>query len=69
MKKCLICYIAILWMVNACTSSKTVLSKQNINSISSIKFLDEYVIPHNFQYQNTIIGGLSGIDYNPATNS
>ena len=69
MKKCLICYIAILWMVNACTSSKTVLSKQNINSISSIKFLDEYVIPHNFQYQNTIIGGLSGIDYNPASNS
>ena len=32
-------------------------------SISSLKFLDEYDLPYNLQYQNTTIGGLSGIDY------
>lgn len=29
-----------------------------------LKFLDVYVIPHNYKYEKTIVGGLSGIDYN-----
>lgn len=37
-------------------------------SISSLKFLDEYVIPHNLRLQNTWVGGLSGIDYDAAEN-
>jgi len=32
--------------------------------VSSIKFLDEYVLPNNLIFQNTWVGGLSGIDYN-----
>lgn len=32
-----------------------------------LKFLDVYVIPHNHKYGNTIVGGLSGIDYNKKT--
>lgn len=32
-----------------------------------LKFLDLYVIPHDFNYENTIVGGLSGIDYNAKT--
>lgn len=28
-----------------------------------LKFLDVYVIPHNYKYENTIVGGLSGIDF------
>lgn len=36
--------------------------------ISSLQFLDEYVIPHNFNYNNTIVGGLSGIDYDSKNN-
>lgn len=32
--------------------------------ISGLRFLSEYTIAHNITFQNTIIGGLSGIDYN-----
>lgn len=34
----------------------------------TLKFLSEYDVPSNLNYRNTIIGGLSGIDYNPASN-
>jgi len=37
-------------------------------SISSLKFLDEYIIPHDLRLQNTWVGGLSGIDYDAAEN-
>jgi hypothetical protein len=36
------------------------------NTISSLKFLGEYIVPHNLQYSNTTVGGLSGIDYDAA---
>ena len=39
---------------------------QNV-SISRLKFLSEFDVPHNQPYQGTTIGGLSGIDYD-ATN-
>jgi len=32
-------------------------------SISRLKFLSEFDVPHNLQYNNTTVGGLSGIDY------
>ena len=32
--------------------------------INHLKFLDEYLVPFNKSFQNTTIGGLSGIDYN-----
>jgi hypothetical protein len=32
-------------------------------SISAIRFLDEYEVPFEFSFQETIVGGLSGIDY------
>jgi hypothetical protein len=31
--------------------------------ITGLRFLGEYIIPHNQQFKNTTIGGLSGIDY------
>ncbi|MFT3978923.1 MAG: esterase-like activity of phytase family protein [Ferruginibacter sp.] len=57
-------------LLGSCSASKNTAadSRKNI-SIGSLKFLDEYVIPHNLPYQNTLVGGLSGIDYNPKTNS
>ena len=36
-------------------------------NISKLKFLDEYEIPYNTHFQNTWVGGLSGIDYDPKT--
>ena len=32
-------------------------------SISQLKLIGEYDIPHNLSYMGTTIGGLSGIDY------
>jgi hypothetical protein len=37
-------------------------------SITSIHFLGQYIIPHNQQFKNTTIGGLSGIDYDRKNN-
>lgn len=42
--------------------------KQNETSISSVKFLDEYIMPLNPIFQNTVVGGLSGIDYDVKQN-
>src|SRR5690349_10407755 len=33
------------------------------NEIKNLKYLGEYIIPHNVQFKNTTVGGLSGIDY------
>lgn len=33
------------------------------DSISKLTFVDEYVIPDGAMYKNTLIGGLSAIDY------
>ncbi|MBC7935277.1 MAG: esterase-like activity of phytase family protein [Rhizobacter sp.] len=61
-----------LWIVvsvAACTSGKRI-TKENdaVIKISSLQFLDEYVIPYNYKYNNTVVGGLSGIDYDPYSN-
>lgn len=34
-----------------------------INEIKELRYLGEYIIPHNVQFKNTTVGGLSGIDY------
>lgn len=48
-----------------CTSSKK-LSKTKTDSISQLKFLSEYDVPNGIQFKETTVGGLSGIDYDPA---
>ncbi|MDI3322320.1 esterase-like activity of phytase family protein [Pinibacter soli] len=40
----------------------------NAQTIKKLTFLSEFDIPYNFQFQNTTVGGLSGIDYNPKAN-
>ena len=50
----------------SCTSSKKILAN---GSTIHLKFLSEYDVPFNKDFQNTIIGGLSGIDYVPAKNA
>lgn len=41
----------------------TLATAQPAVRVSSLKFLDEYVVPHKLNFQNTTVGGLSGIDY------
>ena len=43
-------------------------SPKTETSITSLKFIDEYVIPFNFNYKGTCIGGLSGIDFDKEHN-
>ncbi|MGY3053583.1 hypothetical protein ACVWYG_001783 [Pedobacter sp. UYEF25] len=52
----------------SCSLKKAGLNLGEKNNISSIKFLSEYVVPYNLNYNNTIVGGLSGIDYDEKKN-
>jgi hypothetical protein len=40
-----------------------VVSAQKKNSISGLKLMSEYDLPHNLSFKGTTVGGLSGIDY------
>ena len=52
--------------LSSCRVGKSV-TTENV-SISSIKFLGEYIIPYNYNFKNTAVGGLSGIDYDKKNN-
>lgn len=58
-------FILVSSVLPACTSLRPT---QKSGEINQLKLLDEYIIPFNYQYHNTTVGGLSGIDYNPAKN-
>ena len=45
--------------IASCSTQKTI----TLTDRSQLKFIGEYDIPHNQIFQNTTIGGLSGIDY------
>jgi len=55
-------------MLSSCSATKYAAVKENETSISSVKFLDEYIMPLNPIFQNTVVGGLSGIDYDVKQN-
>lgn len=39
-----------------------------VKTISSLRFINEWSLPHNLEYKQTIVGGLSGIDYDVERN-
>ena len=53
-----ILFIALI--AGSCSTSKKINQAQ---TISSLKFLSEYTVPYNYQFESTTLGGLSGIDY------
>lgn len=55
--------MVLLW---SCSSSKK--TAQAPEGIAALKFLNAYDIPYNLKYQNTVVGGLSGIDYDAGGN-
>lgn len=59
-------YSFVLLICISCSSLKKVTSTEDI-AISQLKLLDVYDIPYNYQFNNTTVGGLSGIDYNSKT--
>jgi hypothetical protein len=40
-----------------------------LKSVSSLKFLNTFVLPHDLQFKKTTVGGLSGIDWDPVSDS
>lgn len=63
-----IIYFVIALFFASCSVNKNVAFKQKETTISSVKFLSEYVMPLNGVFQNTLVGGLSGIDYDERNN-
>jgi hypothetical protein len=57
-----------LFIIGSIFSSCAVSKRSAGTSIKSLKYLGEYVVPFNYQYKGTIVGGLSGIDYDAAKN-
>ena len=53
--------ITLLAVVFFCSCA--VSHKANKNQIGSLKFINEYEVPYNQEFNGTTIGGLSGIDY------
>lgn len=53
-------FILAILVASSCNISKKVSLSVNIDSL---KFLDEYIIPFNYSFNNTTVGGLSGIDF------
>ncbi|MCZ4242691.1 esterase-like activity of phytase family protein [Pedobacter punctiformis] len=52
-----------------CSSQRLVSNQhEKETTISSIKFLSEYVLPNRSSYNYTLVGGLSGIDYDAENN-
>lgn len=58
--------IASVLVLCSCGTSKKAI--QNNTGISKLNYLDTYVIPFNLKYNNTTVGGLSGIDYDAKNN-
>lgn len=60
--------VSILILIYVNFSCVTAKHTTDTGSVNHLKFLAEYDIPYNTNFKNTIIGGLSGIDYNAASN-
>lgn len=52
----------VILFISSCSSSRKITSRSTY-TISGLKFVNEYVVPNGVEYKGTVIGGLSGIDY------
>ena len=58
--------LLILCIIFSCSSTKHIAVNERIGHL---KFLNEYDVPFNYDFKNTIVGGLSGIDYDPGSDA
>lgn len=54
-------FAPLLFLMASCSTLNR--ATQGSANTSTLKFLGEYDIPYNLKYNNTTVGGLSGIDY------
>lgn len=59
-----------LWLIASCsTPNKATKGAQpTAGNISSLRYAGQFVFPYNMKFRNTTVGGLSGIDYDAASN-
>jgi len=55
-------------LLSGCTSAKKTTGKAPEHDIKEIRFINEYVLPNGTEFKNTVVGGLSGIDYDRQKN-
>src|SRR5688572_18384038 len=60
MKK-IVCLLFISGTLLGCTAQR----KSNEQTINSLRFIGEYILPFKMQFKGTTVGGLSSIDYVP----
>lgn len=53
-------------LLAGCSSARRSAGKGITNDISEIRFINEYIVPNAVVFKGTVVGGLSGIDYDPA---
>lgn len=49
---------ALIFLITSCSTTRAL-----DDELYDVQFLDEYIIPANFKFQNEIYGGVSGVDY------
>jgi len=63
---CTLSLFAVVLFLVSCTPVKEI--NRRSTRISSLKYISSYEIPYNFKFNNTTVGGLSGIDYDAGKN-
>jgi len=61
-------YLVALLLFSSCSATKKTVIDRKEKSVTALKFLNEYVMPLNGTFQKTLVGGLSGIDYDVKNN-
>lgn len=59
-------FFSAVFFIVSCVAVKQV--TQTTANISNLKLISQYVIPYDLKYNNTTVGGLSGIDYDAKNN-
>ena len=58
----LLCLVGIAIFLTSCSTVPSEASSRLFNKLS-IEYIGEYIIPDNFQFKKTTVGGLSGLTY------
>ena len=61
-------FLYFVFFTLSCSTSKKTTASLTPEKINALHFIGEYDIPHNLDYNNTTVGGLSGIDYDATHN-
>lgn len=55
-------------LIIGCSSTRKTGGTKSQSEISEIKFLNAFTVPNEFLFEKTVVGGLSGIDYDASKN-